>query len=197
MTSPLILPDRFPIAVEVGHDREPDSVQYLLRQPLHQPPTQTTYVVNQEFLAQLVDAAVTRQWEKFIHKQPLDVRPTFAVAPQSEYYSAVIFPDGQVVHRSTSQNVWRLFENEETGRAFSVLVHEFTMHFEAPRSTDQTWQMELFYPSDAALQAAMQGMFPLEPMSGNETEFPVHATQSEPATLPIKECLEHPRAAST
>jgi hypothetical protein len=65
--------------------------------------------------------AVSRQWQKYAEHQPVDVDPTFSAAPQSEYYGHVVLPNGQILHRSSAANVFRIFRNRETGAFHYVL----------------------------------------------------------------------------
>ncbi|KAJ7693138.1 hypothetical protein B0H17DRAFT_1199971 [Mycena rosella] len=125
---------------------------------------------------QIIDAAVSRQWVNYLTKTPIDVCPTFSTAPQSEYYGSVTLPDGQVVHQSSSQNVFRVFSDKETGRPFTISGHEVTLHFSSPLDNQSTWQMELFIPADDRLRAALEAMMPTDGTAASESAFPVHAT---------------------
>ncbi|KAJ7103033.1 hypothetical protein B0H15DRAFT_942546 [Mycena belliarum] len=187
-----------PVAFSLPPNTDPrvpyEDVQYLSKQTFRQPPMPTVVLQN-EAPADIVEAAVARQWEKFLSKIPTDVRPTFSAAPQSEYYGAVKLSDGQIVHQSSAQNVFRLFHDEETGLCFSMPCHEVILHFQPSNDTTRTWSHELFYPSDARLRETMARMMPVPVGSGlPPMVFPVHAT-SEPPPLPSLEERLQRRAA--
>ncbi|KAJ7363991.1 hypothetical protein DFH08DRAFT_1015669 [Mycena albidolilacea] len=125
------------------------------------------------------------QWMKYIDRQPLDVDPTFAVAPQSEYYGNVELPDGQILHRSVAANVLRIFRDRTTGRPYTLTCHEFTFHLAAPNDPQKAWQLELCYPSDARMKAAMASMAPADALERGDVMFPKHATKERPPMLPL------------
>jgi hypothetical protein len=132
-----------------------------------------------------VEDFTARQWMKYIDRQPLDVDPTFAVAPQSEYYGSVELPDGQILHRSAAANVLRIFRDRTTGRPYTIACHEFTSHLAAPNDPQKAWQLELCYPSDIRMKAAMAGMAPADALERGEVLFPKHATKEKPPMLPL------------
>ncbi|KAJ7342563.1 hypothetical protein DFH08DRAFT_963305 [Mycena albidolilacea] len=132
-----------------------------------------------------VEDFTARQWMKYIDRQPLDVNPTFAVAPQSEYYGSVELPDGQILHRSAAANVLRIFRDRTTGRPYTIACHEFTFHLAAPNDPQKAWQLELCYPSDIRMKAAMAGMAPADALERGEVLFPKHATKEKPPMLPL------------
>ncbi|KAJ7302223.1 hypothetical protein DFH08DRAFT_978090 [Mycena albidolilacea] len=132
-----------------------------------------------------VEDFTARQWMKYIDRQPLDVDPTFAVAPQSEYYGNVELPDGQILHRSVAANVLRIFRDRTTGRPYTLACHEFTFHLAAPNDPQKVWQLELCYPSDARMKAAMAGMAPADALEQGDVMFPKHATKECPPMLPL------------
>ncbi|KAJ7431343.1 hypothetical protein FB451DRAFT_1489098 [Mycena latifolia] len=156
-----------------------EPVQYLSHHAYRHPPT-PAIVLNGETPAQIIDGAVTRQWGRYFSKAPTSIRPTFSAAPQSEYYGAVTLPDGQIVHRSSGQNTFRFFFDEDTGDYWTIPCHEVIWSFQAPVDPTLTWQYELFYPSNERLHRAMENMMPA---SGTTTplDFPVHATNQTPS----------------
>jgi hypothetical protein len=91
-----------------------EDIQYLSRQQYRQPPLPVVSLNISGPIATIEDAVV-RQWQKYVDRQPLDVDPVFMVAPQHEYYGKVVLPSGQELHRSSSQNVFRVFKDRETG----------------------------------------------------------------------------------
>ncbi|KAJ7658126.1 hypothetical protein B0H17DRAFT_1213286 [Mycena rosella] len=123
------------------------------------------------------------------YQDPIDVHPTFSATPQSEYYSSVTLPDGQVMHQSSSQNVFRVFSDKETGRPFTISGHEVTLHFLSPLDNQSTWQMELFMPADDRLRAALEAMMPTDGTAASESAFPVHATFCDVEPAPPLEML--------
>ncbi|KAJ7139961.1 hypothetical protein C8R43DRAFT_1131704 [Mycena crocata] len=116
--------------------------------------------------------AVARQWRNYTQKHPLEVNPTFAAAPQSDYGGSVTLPSGQVLHRSTGLNVLRVFRNPETGVPFSIACHEFTYHLEAEQDPTKPWALEVILPS-----------------KDRETGFPNHTTNYIPPMVPIDQRL--------
>ncbi|KAJ6454045.1 hypothetical protein C8R47DRAFT_1083268 [Mycena vitilis] len=163
-------------------------VQYLSRQHFSSPPLPVVSLNASGPIATIEDS-VAHQWQKYVDRQPLDVDPTFAVAPQSDYYGSVTLPGGQVLHRSSALNAFRVFRNRETGLPFTLSCHEFTFHIATPDDPQQAWKLELCYPSDARIQRTMQGMTPLDPPGGSDIGFPVHATANPPPMIPMHERL--------
>ncbi|KAJ7068930.1 hypothetical protein B0H15DRAFT_807361 [Mycena belliarum] len=182
------------------HDPDPsrayEPVQYLSRNMLGGPPT-STIALKGNTPDEIIQAATTRQWEKYLSKVPYDVRPTFSAAPQSEYYGAEVLEDGQVLHKSAANNAFRAFYDEETGRCFAFACHEVTWSYQAAGDSRTAWPLELFYPSDTRLHDAMQKMLP--PPEGASPEmmiFPKHATPYAPLLPSLEERLRAPYAVS-
>ncbi|KAJ7905816.1 hypothetical protein B0H14DRAFT_2554251 [Mycena olivaceomarginata] len=126
---------------------------------------------------------VHRQWQRYAAGAPLDVEPTFSAAPQSEYYGSVILPNGQRLHRSAGFNVFRIFRDHGTGQPFTMSCHEFTFHVSTPDDPQRIWDLELCYPSDERLSAAMATLPSIE---GQEPlSYPVHATKQAPPMIPL------------
>ncbi|KAJ7100763.1 hypothetical protein B0H15DRAFT_944053 [Mycena belliarum] len=176
------------------HDPDPsrayEPVQYLSRNMLGGPPT-STIALKGNTPDEIIQAATTRQWEKYLSKVPYDVRPTFSAAPQSEYYGAEVLEDGQVLHKSAANNAFRAFYDEETGRCFAFACHEVTWSYQAAGDSRTAWPLELFYPSDTRLHDAMQKMLP--PPEGASPEmmiFPKHATPYAPLLPSLEERLK-------
>ncbi|KAJ7098523.1 hypothetical protein B0H15DRAFT_945039 [Mycena belliarum] len=183
------------------HDPNPSTpyepVQYLSRKILGLP-LPPVIIQHSENPAEIIDAAVARQWTKYHTKEPYDVRPTFSAAPQSEYYGTAMLNDGQLVHKSAAKNVYRAFYDQRNGSCFAFPCHEVTWSFQAASETDRVWPRELFYPSEARLHDAMKKMLP--PPSGNPTEimaFPAHSMLHPPPLPSIEERLRAPYANAT
>ncbi|KAJ7116176.1 hypothetical protein C8R46DRAFT_1051393 [Mycena filopes] len=136
-----------------------------------------------------VNDAVTRAWQKVAANQPLTVLPTFSAAPQSEYYGSIVLSDGQVLHRSSAQNVFRVFTDPITDEPFTLSCHEFIFHLAAPDDPTKAWHLELLYPNDDRIRSAMTTMSPLDPPVGSDVGFPVHATSHAPPMVPLSERL--------
>ncbi|KAJ7304695.1 hypothetical protein DFH08DRAFT_903251 [Mycena albidolilacea] len=166
------------------HFRSFEEIQYLSRQVYHAPPMPVA-ALNVSGPISTVQDFTARQWTKYIDRQPLDVDPTFAVAPQSEYHGSVELPDGQILHRSSAANVLRIFRDRATGRPYTLACHEFTFHLAAPNDPQKEWQLELCYPSDARMKAAMEGMAPAGALERGEVTFPKHATKERPPMFPL------------
>ncbi|KAJ7794950.1 hypothetical protein B0H14DRAFT_3496554 [Mycena olivaceomarginata] len=130
-----------------------------------------------------LEESVHRQWQCYATGAPLDVEPTFSAAPQSEYYGSVILPNGQRLHRSAGFNVFRIFRDHGTGQPFTMSCHEFTFHVSTPDDPQRIWDLELCYPSDEHLSAAMATLPSIE---GQEPlSYPVHATKQALPMIPL------------
>ncbi|KAJ7016514.1 hypothetical protein C8F04DRAFT_1281195 [Mycena alexandri] len=161
-----------------------ETFQYLSRLTFSEPPVPIVRISAIGPVETVVDA-VSRQWQKVANNQPIDVDPTFCAAPQSEYYGSVTLPNGQELHRSSAQNVFRVFRNRTTGLPYTLSCHEFTFHLATPRNPQQTWSLELVYPNDQRLHEAMRTMSPLDP--ADDVGFPVHATPRAPPMISMAE----------
>ncbi|KAJ7801045.1 hypothetical protein B0H14DRAFT_2615658 [Mycena olivaceomarginata] len=163
-----------------------ENVQYLARAQYGDPPMPVA-PLNVSGPIATMEEAVRRQWQHYAVGWPLDVDPTFSAAPQSEYYGSVILPNGQRLHRSAGFNVFRIFRDHGTGQPFTMSCHEFTFHVSTPDDPHRIWDLELCYPSDECLSAAMATL-PLvegqEPLS-----YPVHATKQAPPMIPLNHRL--------
>jgi tetrahydromethanopterin S-methyltransferase subunit G len=173
-----------------GYDVRPlEDVQYLSRARFSRPPMPVA-TLNTSGPIATVEDAVARQWQKYAAHQPLDVDPTFMVAPQSEYYGSVVLPSGQVLHRSSSHNVFRVFWDRVTGRPFTLSCHEFNFHIVTPDDPQQVWRLELCYPSDKRLQQAMATMTPPNATDQDDIGFPVHASPQAPPMIHLSERMQ-------
>jgi hypothetical protein len=166
------------------HFRSFEEIQYLSRQVYHAPPMPVA-ALNASGPISTVEDFTACQWMKYIDCQPLDVDPTFAVASQSEYYGSAELPDGQILHRSAAANILQIFHDRMTGRPYTLACHEFTFHLAAPNDPEKAWQLELCYPSDARMKAAMAGMAPADALEWGDIMFPKHATKEWPPMLPL------------
>ncbi|KAF7361899.1 RT-RNaseH-2 domain-containing protein [Mycena venus] len=191
LPSPTLDPSRLeaPLPVNNVLPAALEKVQYLSRSTLNRPPMPVVSLSTEGPVATIADAVV-RQWQRYADRQPLDVDPTFVAAPQSEYYGHVVLPNGQVLHRSSSANAFRVFRDRETGLPFTMSCHEFTFHVTTPGDPQKTWDLELCYLSDERLRQAMSTMNPLVPPVGGEVGFPVNAIEHAPPMLPLSERLQ-------
>ncbi|KAJ7714997.1 hypothetical protein B0H16DRAFT_1742328 [Mycena metata] len=169
----------------------PEAFQYLSRQRYSDPPIPVVSISPVGPVETVADA-VARQWQKVADNQLIDIDPTFSAAPQSEYYGSVVLPDGQVLHRSSAQNVFRVFRDRKSGLPYTISCREFTFHLAAPRDPQRAWQLELVYPNDTRIRNVMTTMTPLQPPGGEDLGFPVHATQQVPPMVSMVERLRLP-----
>jgi hypothetical protein len=132
-----------------------EDIQYLIRVPPGDPPMPVVALSAGGPVATIAEA-VSRQWQKYAEHQPVDVDPTFSAAPQSEYYGHVVLPNGQILHRSSAANVFRIFRNRETGAPFTMSCHEFTFHLTTPDDPQGVWDLELCYPEASRLRQRWQ-----------------------------------------
>ncbi|KAF8210440.1 hypothetical protein K438DRAFT_1959705 [Mycena galopus ATCC 62051] len=166
-----------------------EEIQYLRRQQTRSPPMLVVALNTTGPIAAAEDL-VCRQWTDWNQRRPLQVRPTFAVSPNAEYFGRRVLSNGQVVHRSLATNVLRVFPAAEgTGMPYTVACHEFTVHLAAPTSPAETWRLECPYPADKRLHEAVLGMVPPGIDLGFEMAFPTHATSTAPDMLPLLERL--------
>ncbi|KAJ7741278.1 hypothetical protein B0H16DRAFT_1464475 [Mycena metata] len=171
-----------------GGCTSPEAFQYLSRQRYSDLPVPVVSISPVGPIETVADA-VARQWQKVADNQLIDVDPTFSAAPQSEYYGSVVLPDGQVLHRSSAQNVFRVFRDRKSGLSYTISCHEFTFHLAAPRDPQRAWQLKLVYPNDTRIRDAMNTMTPLQPPDSEDLGFPVHATQQVPPMVLMAERL--------
>jgi hypothetical protein len=164
-----------------------EDIQYLSRAQFSHPPMPVA-TLNVSGPIATVEDAVACQWHKYAAPQPIDVDPTFMVAPQSEYYGSVVLPSGQVLHRSSAHNTFQVFRDRATGQPFTVSCHEFTFHIVTPDDPQKSWHLELCYPSNEQLHQAMMGMTTSQ-TDEDDAGFPTHATRHLPSMLPLHERL--------
>ncbi|KAJ7303063.1 hypothetical protein DFH08DRAFT_977275 [Mycena albidolilacea] len=159
-----------------------ENVQYLARAQYGDPPMPVAPLNAGGPIATL-EESVRRQWQRYAAGRPLDVDPTFSAAPQSEYFGSVILPNGQRLHRSAGFNVFRIFRDHITGQPFTMSCHEFTFHVSTPDDPHRIWDLELSYPSDDRLSAAMATLPTIDGQA--PLSYPVHATKQAPPMLPL------------
>ncbi|KAJ7145145.1 hypothetical protein C8R43DRAFT_1130210 [Mycena crocata] len=179
-----------PISTDLGPLPYED-IQYFSHMQTHRPPRAVSGFTNDP--EETVRNAVTRQWRNYTTHTSLDVNPTFAASPQSDYGGCVTLPSGQVLHRSVGLNVLHVFRNPETGAPFSVACHEFTYHLEAEQDLTKPWPLEVILPSKQRLREAMFDMTPLDPPGEGETGFPNHTANYTPPMIPISQRIEPER----
>ncbi|KAJ7178325.1 hypothetical protein C8R43DRAFT_942043 [Mycena crocata] len=171
-----------PISADLGPLPYED-IQYFSHTQTHQPPRAISGFTDDP--EETVRNSVARQWRNYTQHVPLNVNPTFAASPQSEYGGRVTLPSGQVLHRSVGLNVLRVFRNPDTGVPFSIACHEFTYHLESEQDSVKPWALEVILPSKSRLRQAMFDMTPLDPPGEGETGFPNHTTNYTPPMIPI------------
>ncbi|KAJ7709144.1 hypothetical protein B0H14DRAFT_3525300 [Mycena olivaceomarginata] len=159
-----------------------ENVQYLARAQ-YGDPLMPVAALNASGPIATLEESVRCQWQRYAAGMPLDVNPTFSAAPQSEYYGSVVLPNGQRLHRSAGFNVFRIFRDHKTGQPFTMSRHEFTFHVSTPDDPHRIWDLELCYPSDDRLSAAMATL----PTIDGQTplSYPVHATTQAPPMIPL------------
>ncbi|KAF8207312.1 hypothetical protein K438DRAFT_1962917 [Mycena galopus ATCC 62051] len=114
------------------------------------------------------------------------ISPTFSSSLQSVYYGQTVLPDGQVLHHSTSMNMFRIFQDRDTGLPIMMTGHKFTFHLTCPEDPHTLWSLEAPYPTDAQMQDIMCRFMP--PMVGGAValSFPMHGMEVAPPMLPIE-----------
>ncbi|KAF8146839.1 hypothetical protein K438DRAFT_2027960 [Mycena galopus ATCC 62051] len=165
-----------------------EQIQYLRHQQTRPPPMPVSPLNTTGPIAAVEDL-IARQWADWEQRRPLQVRPTFSVAPHAEYFGRRELSNGQIVHRSLSTNVLRVFPADESGLPYTLACHEFTVHLAAPTNPSDVWRLECPYPTDERLQEAVGGMVPQGVDLGFELAFPTHTTSIAPDMLPLMERL--------
>ncbi|KAF8146052.1 hypothetical protein K438DRAFT_1991221 [Mycena galopus ATCC 62051] len=158
-------------------------IQYLSRSQFASPPLSAVALNASGPVATIVDA-VTQQWQGLHDDQPLVANPTFVAAPNAIYHGEVQLPSGQILHRSTALNAFRVIRNGETGLPVTMSCHEFTFHLAAPDNLQQVWELEAPYPTDERLQQAMATM---SPEALEELGYPTRATKEAPPMMPMEQ----------
>ncbi|KAF8178525.1 hypothetical protein K438DRAFT_1769355 [Mycena galopus ATCC 62051] len=161
-------------------------IQYLSRSQFASPPLSAVALNASGPVATVVDA-VTQQWQGLHNDQPLVANPTFVAAPNAIYHGVVQLPSGQVLHRSTALNAFRVIRNNETGLPVTMSCHKFTFHLAAPDDPQQLWELEAPYPTDERLQHAMATM---SPDAHEELSYPTRATKDAPPMMPLEQRLQ-------
>ncbi|KAF8191614.1 hypothetical protein K438DRAFT_1762786 [Mycena galopus ATCC 62051] len=161
-------------------------IQYLSRSQFASPPLSAVALNASGPVATIVDA-VTQQWQGLHDDQPLVANPTFVAAPNAIYHGVVQLPSGQVLHRSTALNAFRVIRNNETGLPVTMSCHEFTFHLAAPDDPQQLWELEAPYPTDERLQHAMGTM---SPDAQEELSYPTRATKEALPMMPLEQRVQ-------
>ncbi|KAJ7173090.1 hypothetical protein C8R43DRAFT_944125 [Mycena crocata] len=158
-----------------------EDVQYFSHMQTNHPPRAISGFTDDP--EETVRMAVARQWQNYTTHTSLDVNPTFAASPQSEYGGSVTLPSGQVLHRSSALNV--------------LPCHEFVYHLESEQDTSKPWPLEVILPSKQRLREAMLDMTPLDPPGEDETGFPNHTVNYTPPMIPISQRIAPERLQSS
>ncbi|KAF8158928.1 hypothetical protein K438DRAFT_1986103 [Mycena galopus ATCC 62051] len=166
-----------------------EAIQYLRRQQTGVPPMPVVSLNTTGPIAAIEDL-VAHRWTDWEQRRPLQIRPTFSVSPNAEYFGKRELANGQVVHRSLATNVLRVFPADGSGLPYTLACHEFTVHLAAPTTPSDVWRLECPYPADARLQDAVASMVPRGIDLGFELAFPMHATSVAPDMLPLMERLQ-------
>ncbi|KAF8217801.1 hypothetical protein K438DRAFT_1952666 [Mycena galopus ATCC 62051] len=161
-------------------------IQYLSRSQFASPPLSAVALNASGPVATIVDA-VTQQWQGLSNDQPLVANPTFVASPNAIYHGEVQLPSGQVLHRSTALNAFRVIRNGETGLPVTMSCHEFTFHLAAPDDPQQVWELEAPYPTDERLRHAMATM---SPDVQEELSYPTRATKDAPPMMPLEQRVQ-------
>ncbi|KAF8212174.1 hypothetical protein K438DRAFT_1957943 [Mycena galopus ATCC 62051] len=153
------------------------------------PPPMPVVSLNATGPIAAIEDLIARQWTDWEQRRPLQVRPTFSVSPNAEYFGRRELANGQVVHRSLATNVLRVFPADESGVPYTLACHEFTVHLAAPTNPSNIWRLECPYPTEGRLQEAVANMVPRGIDLGFDLAFPTHATSTAPDMLPLMERL--------
>ncbi|KAF8189927.1 hypothetical protein K438DRAFT_1971425 [Mycena galopus ATCC 62051] len=165
-----------------------EEIQYLRRQQTRPPPMPVVSLNATGPIAAIEDL-IARQWTDWEQRRPLQVRPTFSVSPNAEYFGRRELANGQVVHQSLAINVLHVFPADESGVPYTLACHEFTVHLAAPTNPSNIWRLECPYPTEGRLQEAVANMVPRGIDLGFDLAFPTHATSTAPDMLPLMERL--------
>ncbi|KAF8146680.1 hypothetical protein K438DRAFT_2092856 [Mycena galopus ATCC 62051] len=167
---------------------QPSPFQYLSRAHLPHGPMPAVTLNPQGPIAAVAEA-VSRAWQRQGCDELMVLSPTFSSSPQSVYYGQTVLPDGQVLHRSTSMNVFRVFQDLESGLPVTMTGHEFIFHLACPEDQHTLWNLEAPYPTDAQMQGVMRRFVPPVVAGAVALTFPMHGTGVAPPMLPMDERL--------
>ncbi|KAF8209852.1 hypothetical protein K438DRAFT_2058919 [Mycena galopus ATCC 62051] len=167
---------------------QPSPFQYLSRAHLPHGPMPAVTLNPQGPIAAVAEV-VSRAWQRQGRDEPMVLSPTFSSSPQSVYYGQTVLPDGQVLHRSTSMNVFRVFQDLESGLPITMTGHKFIFHLACPEDQHTLWNLEAPYPTDAQMQGVMRRFVPPVVAGAVALTFPMHGTGVAPPMLPMDECL--------
>ncbi|KAJ7771032.1 hypothetical protein DFH07DRAFT_953656 [Mycena maculata] len=135
-----------------------ENIQYLSRNHIHHPgPPDTEWARDLPEVA--IKKAAARQWDRYIHKQPLDVNPSFMASPQTLYLGSTTCESGQIVHDLVNLNSVQALYNKEDGRPCVLTGHLYSRLVQTPSSTSVIWPLEVQYPSDERIQAAITSSY--------------------------------------
>ncbi|KAJ7162766.1 hypothetical protein C8R43DRAFT_947239 [Mycena crocata] len=157
-----------------------EAIQYLSRAHLSLPiPADTVRpgATPDETLRETVSG----QWERYIRREDIDVRPSFAASPQTVYFGAQVNGDGHTVHEMANLNQSYILTGPD-GQPRIIMGHSFTHLVQAPRDPAQTWSLEVPYPADARLTQAMTSY--VSSSDDVPCTFPTQASSTPPPLGP-------------
>ncbi|KAF8196816.1 hypothetical protein K438DRAFT_1967820 [Mycena galopus ATCC 62051] len=177
---------RFPLVL--GH---PPPFQYLSRAHFPHGPMPAVTLNPQGPVAAIAEA-VAGAWRQQDRNKLMALSPTFTSSPQAVYYGRTVLPGGQILHRSTSMNTFRVFQDAETGTPVTMTGHEFTFHLACPEEPQTLWNLEAPYPTDAQMQEVMRRFVPPMVSGAVALTFPMHGTEEAPPLMSMGErlCLD-------
>ncbi|KAJ7478687.1 hypothetical protein B0H11DRAFT_1916670 [Mycena galericulata] len=166
-------------ARDVGFER----IQYLSRNHYHHPGPPDALLGN-DSPDTAIQKVVSGQWENYIRRHPLVVRPAFSASPQSFYLGRTTRSDGQVVHDFVNLNSIQVLYNSEDGRPFTLTGHLYSHLIQSPAATSVVWPLEVPYPADERIQSAMSSFTPLDDRNLHVPEDASRPTHEESNVSP-------------
>ncbi|KAJ7109526.1 hypothetical protein C8R44DRAFT_884552 [Mycena epipterygia] len=173
-----------------------ERIQYLSREYSHHPgPPDAQFIVDSPESA--IQQAVKLQWDNYIQRRPLTVRPAFTVSPQSIYLGSTEGHDGQIIHDTVNLNAVHTLYNSSDGQPCTLHGHSFSRFIQTPLTASALWSLEVPYPSDVRIQEAMDRFTSLDTQhdsSAHETSPKAPAAHTAPTQVVSEEAIVYPRA---
>lgn len=168
-----------------------ERIQYLSRDYLHHPgPPDAEFPVDSPETA--IQQAVKMEWDNYIQRRPLTVRPAFTASPQSIYLGSTQGNDGQVIHDSVNLNAVQTLYNSSDGQPCTLHGHSFSRFIQTPLTASALWALEVPYPSDVRIQEAMDRFTSLDhqpDVLGHEVPSTISAAHTTPAQMVSEETI--------